>query len=114
MSWNPYEAVRKGAELLDERVPGWASKIVQDEFGMIDRDTCVLGQQVQGFGGFEKLTYDLFGSGDGHFGFNWGEIEAHGFAAPTLGVEEDVEAYAALDDAWQQQINKRAVDRKVR
>lgn len=36
--------VQRGAELLDERMPGWADKVDVDEFDLRDGDRCVLGQ----------------------------------------------------------------------
>ena len=59
---------RRGAELLDERLPGWRKRIRPDELDMADECNCVLGQVLGGYSGGKKLL-----------GLSEREVELYGF-----------------------------------
>jgi hypothetical protein len=86
--------VRRGAELLDAREPGWAEKVALDRLAMADCDRCVLGQVFGTFAdGFVALALDGGpADGDSRCGFNltlpeWRTRFSAGQATAALAAE---------------------------
>jgi hypothetical protein len=90
----PYDAVARGVELLDEKVPGWRQKITLDKLAMSSCSRCVIGQI---FGYFDDLA--LIGGTawlqPGYFGFDLGLGDA---------PAESLATWDALTDAWREAI----------
>jgi hypothetical protein len=99
-----------GAELMDERRPGWADRIDPDAFNIGDCTMCVIGQDYENdpaydyrFNNpFEAGAFELFSDAYG-FDNNAPVLIEHGFSAKA-GAEE---VFAALDDAWLRAIKQR-------
>lgn len=105
-----HELVARGAELLDEKLPGWADQIDLDSLNMAVSCNCVLGQL-----GAETVNLDLVGwheecsSGSGNiYNRNYVRMlegldirhEEHMFGFEGYnGI-----LYADLQDAWQGEI----------
>lgn len=86
--------IKRGVELLNEKSPGWHSKIDLDRLDMADRDDCVLGQLFGDyFDGLEAIG--VRPDRDVSFGFNFKVPPL----PPTMGVK-----------SWQSVI-ERSVDR---
>lgn len=85
---------KRGAELLDQHVKGWAKKIDTDKLLIRSDLSCVLGQLFKGDcqKGLDKL------------GIGVEQAVAHGF------MHEDCESYYSntLDDRWKAEIYERA------
>lgn len=92
------DRVDKGVALLDERVPGWRSRIDREKLNMLHLSDCVLGQL---FGGFKEGMQEFFGG-------NWFISDAnvvHGFAAANedydyMDVWSIKAAYVGLTQEW--------------
>lgn len=89
----PYDAVARGAALLDEEIPGWREVIQIERLDMGDCWLCVLGQY---FGDFIDGCIGLGIEDDStlasHYGFD--RVE---------GLTEAV-AYDALTQAWREEL----------
>jgi hypothetical protein len=88
------ERVTRGAKLLDQKWPGWASKIKLNVLAMDDCVGCVLGQLA---GDYEDGATKLFGRGR-----SFQESVSHGFHIELRG-----EYWDALQDAWLAEIAAR-------
>jgi hypothetical protein len=96
-------AVRRGAALLDARVPGWVAKIDLNELDMFSGSHCILGQLFRrdhrddaGYATgrdhlFAGQTYDQMHRQAVEFGFNF---TGDGAEPPRTTVN-------ALDEAWE-------------
>lgn len=94
MSDDITERVRRGATLLDQRIPGWREKISVDHLRMANCVNCVLGQLFGDFlTGRETLAIDA---------------KAHGFQSnfPHTTAE-----YAALQTAWLAELSRTTDER---
>jgi hypothetical protein len=91
-------AVQAGAKLLDEKRPGWPQGINTERLNVSNTLDCVLGQ-----------VYGHFDTGLGDLGLDWveNEDEPYGFSLPLFRREEVT--YAALTDAWRDEIGLRLV-----
>ena len=85
---NYAEAVAKGIQLLDEKVPGWHERIDLRDFDMSSGARCVLGQI---YGTYEKGLCELE---------LWVGI-SHGFSSNRF------VAMPTLTHLWTEEINKR-------
>lgn len=87
--------VTKGAHLLDDHWPGWASKIDLNKLKMVSNKLCILGQLATHKGTTaEKLTVQYGIAGD--------SVALHGFEG-----DEDIEKDAKLADLWRDEVKKR-------
>jgi hypothetical protein len=88
----PYDAVARGAALLDEKVPDWREHITIDQLDMGDCALCVLGQCFGDFvDGLEELGIDDDDARPGsYYGFD------------RLGTRAD--AYERLTAAWREEL----------
>jgi hypothetical protein len=85
--------VRRGAALLDERVPGWMERINLERLRLEDCRACVLGQLYGGFGaGLRAL--DL----------HWPDPETLGFCKAGRPTDSN---YLRLTAAWRALISER-------
>jgi hypothetical protein len=84
----PYDAVARGVELLDEKVPGWRERIDPNALDMSDPARCVMGQ-------IPELYGIHFGPRGSYYGFE----THHGFE-----TFQWPEGYDALDIAWREAI----------
>ena len=80
--------VAKGAKLLDEKKPGWASKIKTDKLYMNSNDDCIIGQLFKG--DCDKGLTKLGGI----------DPEEYGFMPRGFGCED-------YNGAWLKEIKKR-------
>ena len=87
--------VVRGAELLDERMPGWPLMIDLDAFELANGAKCVLGQI--GLCVYDKAEYGA--TGDRLLGDAWGpEAYAHGFLGSCVTNGEG--DWQRLDQDW--------------
>lgn len=91
--------VQRGVALLDERRPGWDSRIDLDRLNLASSVDCVLGLE---FGNYGQGLYMLNIGAGAPFGFSlpWG-LEAA--IAPWKGIE----LYQALTLTWKHEIMRR-------
>lgn len=88
------ERVQRGAALLDEKLPGWRSKIDVDTLDIANPYNCIAGQlggpYQDGYVTLRRLglTY-------------WHEGKEYGF-------EDRAENYSALTEAWKQELARAA------
>lgn len=123
------EAARNGAAILDERVPGWASKIDLDELRLSSCTQCVLGQLCETITGsvvrasFSNSPYSsaykrLFQEDPGYSeasirkGFmplaTPSRLASRTYDHELVFPHEVADAYkAALEDEWAHQVNQR-------
>lgn len=95
------EAVTNGAQLLDEKIPGWAEEIDTDSFDLEGAQTCILGQLyvddvVDPFSKLAGYHIGLRHLFPGGFGGRFEEAIAHGFTQTT----DSDEIWEALTAAW--------------
>lgn len=96
ISEETHQAVKRGVSWLDEKYPGWETKIDLDKLAMADCNYCVIGQAV---GDFHVAIQE--GALDGNY--DWA-IE-HGFD-----VIEDVgdgRSYRELENCWYEVVKDR-------
>ena len=93
------ERVSRGAALLDQRYPGWFTKIDLAHLDMSTNCLCVLGQVT---GSYAASTGELCP----------GTADWHGFMAAVHEASEESydRAYAALDREWTQVILARRAE----
>lgn len=89
--------VRKGAALLDEKVPDWADRIALPDLDVSDSFNCVLaqvagGHYVQGLTLVALLYLDA---------------SEYGFAAASDGIGGADEEFARLTECWHEEIAER-------
>lgn len=92
------ERARKGAALLDEKVPGWRSRVHALKLDMKDCTLCVLGQL---YGHYERGVFDLVNRG----GLSYrvaAASTAHGFDFETDNLSEGTAAFELLNEAWRE------------
>lgn len=77
--------VERGAALLDERAPGWATKVDLETFVLADCKRCVLGQ----------VFFSYFNGRD-TLGLSMHEGTEHGFDV----YGRDTHLYAPLEQDW--------------
>mgnify|MGYP001618311814 CR=1 FL=1 len=98
------ERVRRGAQLLDEREPGWAGRIDLGKLELASHCRCIVGQLAGGSGqgdepyetGLRALGIDYRDEADRDHGFN--------IPAGAMGDDDAVEAWAELDRLWAAEI----------
>lgn len=104
---SPESRVRRGAALLDERLPGWADRIDLDRLNMRHCGRCVLGQLHSDF---FKGTEAIWPNPDSNSweaeDRQWDEAVHHGFAWPLNEPDEDA-GYHTLRDLWAAEIQAR-------
>ena len=61
------ERVARGAALLDEKRPGWANRIIQEDLDMTSCHDCILGQV---YGDYEIGWHSLDLQSGSEFGFD--------------------------------------------
>jgi hypothetical protein len=89
------ERVQRGIELLDAKVPGWASRINLDNLQLSDCVECVLGQLFGRFSkGADELGLDYCSS----------KIRDHGFDAQPSDATGD---FQRLQKEWVRRIQER-------
>lgn len=111
--------VAKGAEVLDERIPGWPSMIVLDKLDVCNPWHCVLAQTV-GHDETSNPGRGSFGLGVCQLGMDDTELAEHGFFIPDTDYERllnqmtdpdaqsvGTQIYAPLTDAWRELIAER-------
>jgi len=87
--------VKRGAALLDKRVPKWTNKLNPDDVDMSNPDYCVLGLVYRSYEyGLDRLN--IKGNG-------W----THGFNILLGNRRREVTKYAKLDELWRAQIEQR-------
>jgi hypothetical protein len=88
----PYDAVARGAALLDEKVPGWRERIDVEKLYMEQPLHCIVGQACGGYmGGMHALGLEPWGAGHGvHYGF----------MSPDGSIRMDTR----LEDAWREEL----------
>ena len=85
------QCAERGAKLLDEKLPGWATQIDLDTLDLWSPKTCILGQLYADFEvGLQVTDTD-------------GNAVKHGFV-PGIGIRE-----RDLRHAWQFEITKRVI-----
>jgi hypothetical protein len=95
-------AVARGAALLDEKMPGWETRIDLTQLNLADSCRCVLGQ--------------LFERGDMTSGFLYGMRELGWISGIEHGFDRNSDSlnpgpsYEALDEAWIALIKQRHDD----
>lgn len=90
-------AARRGGVRMDEKMPGWAGDVNPDTLRMQSTELCILGQSMTrrsylgkiGFLGLTLVTQT-------HYGF-----------ALDVAESTDTEVWAALTDAWRDEIKAR-------
>jgi hypothetical protein len=94
----PYDAVARGAALLNERVPGWRERLQLRRLHMEDCEQCVLGQIYGDYVmGLDALWPDLvMASEDSTFGFD--------LVRPYPPSPSKEERYKVLAAAWREAI----------
>lgn len=92
------ERVERGAALLDEREPGWATRIDLGKFDIGSQCRCTLGQL---FGDFSEGADRVFGFGHGN------GVADHGFMWEDGDEDGEVSEIAALNDEWRRVIAER-------
>ncbi len=104
------DRVRRGAELLDRREPGWAERIDLGRLKLSDSCLCVIGQLN---GGLEPDP----GSDNSPYGIGMFALEVpvldeadHGF---DLLLHEAPEGWAELDRLWEVEIRARREDARA-
>lgn len=93
------ERARRGAELLDRKMPDWANRIDLDNLDMGSCTSCVIGQALGCFGpaAVEGLGLDWYSHDDAWHGFTGGPIS------------ESV-PYGDLEAAWAAEVRRRRGD----
>ena len=94
MTYSPTEAARKGAQLLDQRYPGWEQRVNPATLNIEDGRCCVLGQ----IGSYHILAEELFGDGDTGYDAEYD----HGFFTSWPLSQRD-----ALNACWREEIASR-------
>src|SRR4051794_6042993 len=92
--------VRRGARLLDEKVPDWPSRIDPELLDMSSPNSCIVGQTFASSEnsynvGLTQLGLDAVNDGDVVHGFEHG----HGITSHTVGEEYSVLAELWLEEA---------------
>jgi hypothetical protein len=104
---SPAERVARGAQLLDQQVPGWAERIDLGRLDLADLRWCPLGQTYATHPG----DGDAYHRGLDHLGLRSGDqcIAAGVYLVDTSGDElpNDDPAWAELDELWIDEIRKR-------
>lgn len=88
--------VIRGANFLDEHLPGWAGKINKKTIKMCSNTFCILGQLAKDKGYEDALSYGE------ELGLSDAKFLSHGFEAE--GVPTDDKMHAEL---WKAEIDKR-------
>lgn len=103
------DRVRRGAELLDARRPGWAGELALDRLAMSSCDRCILGQLYgEYFSGMRELAAPLPCT------VRLSAAE-HGFTLPNDEQDPDPEMdlapvwarFRELADAWRSEVKAR-------
>lgn len=95
------EYVARGAELLDEKRPGWFEGISLRALAIESMSNCVLGQV---YGGYFFGLVHLFGETSGSDEDRW----SHGFTvAPHHPNVGGIRGYELLGKAWREAIDER-------
>lgn len=95
--------VAKGAQLLDQKRPGWYREIDTSNLNMAERGDCILGQL---YPYYSNGTSELFGHSM-YTMAEWREEKDHGF---DLGGGWDrIHTYGALKRAWIKEIKARYI-----
>jgi hypothetical protein len=103
------DRVARGAALLDDQRPGWAGEIDLDWLSMESCTSCVIGQLYADYfiGGrilTENLPNTFFFSAAAH-GFTLPEEDQN---PPAIGGHAEVmRRFAALADAWRDEVRQR-------
>lgn len=105
---NPYtRRVKRGAALLDEKVPGWRDKIILSTLDFSRGG--ILGQLFDGYKkGVRALFYidmDDYDVGEWLDSLEHLTVVDHGFTIDTLRVEDDATEWQALRSAWIVELN---------
>jgi len=91
--------VAKGAELLDERRPGWAEDIDLELLDMTSGWHCVLGQLYGDYyDGLEHMDPDL------RYRITDFSGRDHGFTLNMWGTNDDDEDWYRLHELWRQEV----------
>jgi hypothetical protein len=90
------ECVRRAVIVLDEKVPGWASRVDSDELNMMSPTRCILGQVFRD----EAQAFNAAHRDRNISGYGWAN-NVDGFA--TIHGE----AFANYDDEWRVVLNAR-------
>lgn len=98
----PDEAVANGAQLLDEKYPGWYEKIDLEHFWINSTIHCVCGQLARQ----EDMRWDMFANerlgSPAVYAREWGTwVEDHGFC------ERWQDANKTVTTAWKEAIHAR-------
>lgn len=108
LGWSPEARIRRGAKLLDKKVPGWDAKINTTRLNLSSATDCVLGQlfSVRGvtydfWSGYLRGLEELFGSSFAHGRSSW-----HGFV-PGFGESWFYE------EKWKDEIAQRRTTRLI-
>lgn len=94
------ECVGRGAAVLDDKIPGWESKINTDELYLGSCEACVLGQL---FGDYATGTTEFGFEVDDDGGVSHAAVEW----ATEHGFETDGWGYEPLTVAWRELISER-------
>lgn len=88
-----------GAALLDEKVPGWRTKVDLDIFELRSTEDCILGQ-----------VFGDYGVGTRELGLNREAQAAHGFDLKVEDYLSDEEYYlfSLLEDAWYMELKSKS------
>lgn len=98
------ENVRRGAALLDERIPDWFSRIDLDRLDISDGFSCVLGQVTGKHYSLGLVTVGLHTRDLPVFE----EGPHHGFTVPfNLELGQTVEGFRLLRELWTDEISAR-------
>lgn len=89
--------VRKGAALLDERVPGWAHLVNRLRLNISDGYACVLAQ----------VTGKHYVHGLRLLSLHYMNAPEYGFAAATDGIGGVDEEFDRLTECWHEEIAER-------
>lgn len=107
---NPAIRARRGARLLDRKIPGWYSKIREQDLKMDSCYRCVLGQ-IYGF--YTRGLETVFGE----IHMDREELEPeevrHGFVALDSEMFDRVHNYEVLTATWKAEILKRREREKM-
>lgn len=107
---NPAVQARRGARLLDKRIPGWHNKINTEELKMDSCYRCVLGQ-IYGF--YTRGLHQVFGStADDREELEHEEV-LYGFVALNSEMFDGIHEYEVLTATWKAEILKRREREKM-
>lgn len=109
--WGPYSAAERGAELLDEKVPGWAETVqgrIHDGFFNMRRwDTCIVGtlELMQTLRGERVIVLN----GVTVSPYEGDEAALYGFVVPDTEYDPHTwdRSWGDLQRAWEKQVRRR-------